>query len=32
MKVSPDAPFVYLPPDLVSMEIVFRIRVDVNVI
>jgi hypothetical protein len=32
MKVSPDAPFVFLPPDLVSMEIVFRIRVDVNVI
>jgi hypothetical protein len=32
MKVSPDAPFVYLPPDLVSMEIVFHIRVDVNVI
>ena len=32
MKVSPEAPFIFLPPDLVSMEIVFRIRVDVNVI
>lgn len=32
MKVSPDAPFVFQPPDLVTMEIVFRIRVDVNVI
>ncbi len=32
MKVSPDAPFEYLPPDLVTMEIVFHIRVDVNVI
>jgi hypothetical protein len=32
MKVSPEAPFEYLPPDLVTMEIVFRIRVDVNVI
>jgi hypothetical protein len=32
MKISPDAPFVFVPPDLVSMEIVFRIRVDVNVI
>jgi hypothetical protein len=32
MKVSPDAPFEYLPPDLVNMEIVFHMRVDVNVI
>jgi hypothetical protein len=32
MKVSPDAPFEYLPPDLVNLEIVFHMRVDVNVI
>jgi len=32
MKVSPDAPFIYLPPDLVSMELIFHMRVDVNVI
>ena len=32
MKVSPDAPFNYLPPDLVNLEIVFHMRVDVNVI
>jgi hypothetical protein len=32
MKVTPEAPFVYLPPDLVSMELVFHMRVDVNVI
>jgi hypothetical protein len=32
MKISPDAPFVVIPPDQVIMEIVFRIRVDVNVI